>query len=163
MLLYGSKMRNSILSCTTIVLILSAFFGTSSAAERPVLGSPAEAFVTFYGEAKSTDTGLGVTRLWRKGSFIVTHIDGKAEVGFDCLSFEKIADTPPLNRREAFLIAEMFCGNQEWEFRSDEDGQEFYVNADKTFQLAFSELASKSMRTHVTITCFHVTKGIEDL
>jgi hypothetical protein len=40
---------------------------------------------------------------------------------------------------------------------------EFYENGDKTFQLAFNPTAVESMNSHVTITYFPLTTGINEL
>lgn len=143
--------------------MLLASVETSMAAEKPLLGDPAAAFTAYFGDSKPIESVLGNTRLWKKSPFIITHVEGKGSVSFDCLSVTKIANTPPLNRREAFLIAERFCGRQQWEFRNVDNGREFYVNADKTFQLAFNPTAVESMNGHVTLTYFPLTTGIKEL
>lgn len=133
----------------------------SCAEERPMLNSPAGDFVAFYGEPKSTDTVLGMTRLWRKGPFLITHIEGKG--GVKTIGISKIEGSETLNRREAFMLADRFCGKQEWVTRDDHDDMEVYVNANRTYQMAFNSKSTGGMNGHVTITYYPLTKGIEDL
>lgn len=144
-----------------LIAIAIAALGSVSisiAAERPLLDSPASAFVAFYGEAKSVDTALGKVRVWKRGPFLITHVEG--QFGPSSVSITR-RDGTEMSRREAFAIGTRYCGNQDWFVLSKNSDSEVFTNADRSIQLTYATPAGKEK--HVTITCFLVPNGIDQL
>lgn len=87
-------------------------------APRPMVFDEVSKFEDFYGATKAIDTELGKFRIWRKGDFIVSHIDGTPTRRV--VTVEKVIGGD-FNEREVFEIADRYCGKLEWSLEEKDD------------------------------------------
>lgn len=145
----------------SLVVAFLASVGPSMAAERPMLATPADSFETYYGKPeKSFETLVGVTRMWKRSGLLLTHVDGKD--GGRRLTVQKV-DGSEVNCREAFAIAERFCGKQAWSMQSQNDEVEVYANSDRALLLTYQKARQAGGINYVAISLLPPLRGIEDL
>ncbi len=139
---------------------------TKQAAAKPLVSDDPSKFEDFYGKTKAIKTAVGETRLWRKGDFIITHIDGRPERLV--VAVEKVSRAD-FNQGEVFEIAERFCQKQEWSLEEKSEKWSLYNSKDRKFRLTWSYRNYQDVRPgddpreRVTLQFYTVSKGIKDL
>lgn len=124
-------------------------------APKPTIYDDPQVFENYYGTVQVNDVGWAKIRIWRRGNFVVMHMD--------CRPQRLILDVSKANRGdlsevEIFEIADRYCGKLKWNSKGQNDKSTVYESDDKKCILNWFKndpIDPKdplSGRDHVTLT-----------
>jgi hypothetical protein len=140
--------------------------GPSPNAPRPMAWDAASKFEDFYGKAEVITTELGKVRFWRKGDFIVWHIDETPKRLV--VAVEKVGGGD-FNQAEVFEVAERYCGKQEWSLDEKDGRWTIYSAKDHKFSLTWTHKDIRNakdaanLRERVSMQYFPVSEQLKKL
>jgi hypothetical protein len=109
---------------------------------------------------------MGTVRIWRKGDFIVWHIDDTPKRLV--VAIEK-AGGGDFNQGEVFEVAERYCGKQEWSLDEKDERWSIYSTKDHKFSLTWTHKDIRnakdgaSLRERVSLQYFPVSEKLKKL
>jgi hypothetical protein len=124
-------------------------------APKPMVYDDPHIFENYYGTVQVNDVGWAKIRIWRRGNFVIMHMDARPQRLIIDVSK---ANKGELSEVEVFDIADRYCGKLKWNSKGQNEKSTVYESDDKKCTLNWFKndpIDPKdplSGRDHVTLT-----------